>query len=76
MRDVSGSLRLEVAQYREMAVFAQFGADIDAATAAMLKNGEGLMELLKQKSGSDPLLCPIRDRHSSGFLEAACFTKL
>jgi F-type H+-transporting ATPase subunit alpha len=49
MRDVSGSLRLEVAQYREMAVFAQFGADIDAATAAMLKNGERLMELLKQK---------------------------
>ena len=48
MRDVSGSLRLEVAQYREMAVFAQFGADIDAATAAMLKNGERLMELLKQ----------------------------
>ena len=49
MRDVSGSLRLEVSQYREMAVFAQFGADIDAATAAMLKSGEGLMELLKQK---------------------------
>jgi F-type H+-transporting ATPase subunit alpha len=49
MRDVSGSLRLEVSQYREMAVFAQFGADIDAATAAMLKNGECLMELLKQK---------------------------
>jgi F-type H+-transporting ATPase subunit alpha len=49
MRAVSGSLRLEVAQYREMAVFAQFGADIDEATASMLKNGERLMELLKQK---------------------------
>jgi F-type H+-transporting ATPase subunit alpha len=49
MRAVSGSLRLEVAQYREMAVFAQFGADIDAATASMLKNGERLMELLKQR---------------------------
>jgi F-type H+-transporting ATPase subunit alpha len=48
MRDVSGSLRLQVAQYREMAVFAQFGADIDASTASMLKNGERLMELLKQ----------------------------
>ncbi len=48
MREVSGSLRLDVAQYREMAVFAQFGADIDTATAAMLKNGEHLMELLKQ----------------------------
>jgi len=49
MRDVSGSLRLEVAQYREMAVFAQFGADLDAATSSLLKNGEKLMELLKQK---------------------------
>jgi F-type H+-transporting ATPase subunit alpha len=49
MRSVSGSLRLEVAQYREMAVFAQFGADIDETTANMLRNGERLMELLKQK---------------------------
>ena len=49
MRDVSGSLRLDVAQFREMAVFAQFGADIDASTANMLSNGERLMELLKQK---------------------------
>ena len=49
MRAVSGSLRIEVAQYREMAVFAQFGADIDDETATMLRNGERLMELLKQK---------------------------
>jgi F-type H+/Na+-transporting ATPase subunit alpha len=49
MRDVSGSLKIEVAQYREMAVFAQFGADLDEATSNMLKNGERLMELLKQK---------------------------
>ncbi len=49
MREVSGSLRLEVAQFREMAVFAQFGADIDATTANLLRNGERLMELLKQK---------------------------
>jgi F-type H+-transporting ATPase subunit alpha len=48
MRAVSGSLRLEVAQYRDMAVFAQFGADIDRATADMLKSGERLMELLRQ----------------------------
>ncbi|MCL2125148.1 MAG: F0F1 ATP synthase subunit alpha [Oscillospiraceae bacterium] len=48
MRDVSGSLRLEVAQYRDMAVFAQFGADIDNATAALLKRGERLMQLLIQ----------------------------
>jgi F-type H+-transporting ATPase subunit alpha len=48
MRAVSGSMRLSVAQYRDMAVFAQFGADIDSATAEMLRSGELLMELLKQ----------------------------
>ena len=48
MRGISGHLRLDVAQYRDMAVFAQFGADVDASTAEMLRNGERLMELLKQ----------------------------
>jgi F-type H+-transporting ATPase subunit alpha len=48
MRDVSGSLRLEVAQYRDIAVFAQFGADIDSATATMLQHGERIMGLLVQ----------------------------
>jgi len=48
MIDVSGRLRLDVAQYREMAVFAQFGADLDEVTAGMLKKGERLTELLKQ----------------------------
>lgn len=48
MKKVSGSLRLELAQYREMAVFAQFGSDIDASTAAQLRRGERLTELLKQ----------------------------
>ena len=48
MRDVSGSLRLDVAQYRDMAVFAQFGADIDHATAALLRRGERLTQLLVQ----------------------------
>jgi F-type H+-transporting ATPase subunit alpha len=48
MRDVSASLRLDVAQYRDMAVFAQFGADIDSATAALLRRGERLMRLLIQ----------------------------
>ena len=48
MRDVSGSLRLDVAQYRDIAVFAQFGADIDSATAALLRRGERLMQLLIQ----------------------------
>ena len=48
MRDVSASLRLEVAQYRDIAVFAQFGADIDATTAAQLHRGERLTRLLIQ----------------------------
>ena len=48
MRDVSGSLRLEVAQYRDMAVFAQFGADVDAETKRLLERGERMTELLKQ----------------------------
>jgi len=50
MRAVSGSLRLQIAQYRDMAVFAQFGADIDSATSALLRRGERLIELLIQPS--------------------------
>jgi len=50
MRTVSGSLRLQIAQYRDMAVFAQFGADIDSATAALLRRGERLVRLLIQPS--------------------------
>lgn len=56
MRDVSGNLRLEVAQYRDIAVFAQFGADIDSTTAAMLKRGERLMQLLIQPATRSYLL--------------------
>lgn len=48
MKKVSGSLRLEVAQYRDMAVFAQFGADVDASTKKLLARGERMTELLKQ----------------------------
>ena len=48
MKKVSGSLRLEVAQYRDMAVFAQFGADVDTATKELLDRGDRMTELLKQ----------------------------
>lgn len=48
MKKVSGSLRIELAQYREMAVFARFGADIDDTTKAMLERGEHLTELFNQ----------------------------
>jgi len=48
MKKVSGKLRLDLAQYRELAVFAQFGSDLDAATKQQLDRGARLTELLKQ----------------------------
>ncbi len=48
MKKVAGSLRLDLAQYREMAAFAQFASDLDAATRAQLERGARLTELLKQ----------------------------
>jgi F-type H+-transporting ATPase subunit alpha len=48
MKSVAGSLKLELAQYREMAAFAQFGSDLDAATQRLLNRGARLTELLKQ----------------------------
>ena len=48
MKSVAGSIKLELAQYREMAAFAQFGSDLDAATQALLARGARLVELLKQ----------------------------
>ncbi|WP_439539265.1 F0F1 ATP synthase subunit alpha [Sphingomonas sp.] len=48
MKKVSGSIKLELAQYREMAAFAQFGSDLDASTQKLLNRGARLTELLKQ----------------------------
>jgi len=48
MKQVAGTLRLALAQYREMAAFAQFGSDLDAATQAQLNRGARLVEILKQ----------------------------
>lgn len=48
MRQVAGSLRLELAQFRELAAFAQFGSDLDKATQAQLNRGHRLTEILKQ----------------------------
>jgi len=48
MKQVAGRLKLELAQYREVAAFAQFGSDLDAATQAQLRRGEKLVEILKQ----------------------------
>jgi F-type H+-transporting ATPase subunit alpha len=48
MRQVAGSLRLDLAQYRELAAFAQFGSDLDKATLNQLNRGRRLVEVLKQ----------------------------
>ena len=49
MRQVAGSLRLDLAQYRELQAFSQFGSDLDPATQAQLSRGSRLVEILKQK---------------------------
>lgn len=48
MKQVAGTMKLELAQYREVAAFAQFGSDLDAATQQLLSRGVRLTELLKQ----------------------------
>jgi F-type H+-transporting ATPase subunit alpha len=55
MRSVSGTLRLDLAQYRELAAFAQFGSDLDKTTQAQLNRGRRLVEILKQ-----PQYSPMR----------------
>ena len=62
MKQVAGTLKLELAQYREVAAFAQFGSDLDAATQALLNRGARLTELLKQNqyvpmSFADQVVC-------------------
>jgi F-type H+-transporting ATPase subunit alpha len=52
MKKVAGTLRLDLAQYRELAAFAQFGSDLDEATQRQLNRGERLVELLKQNQYS------------------------
>jgi len=52
IKQVAGKLKLELAQYREVAAFAQFGSDLDAATQHLLSRGARLTELLKQKQFS------------------------
>ena len=52
MRKVSGTLRIELSQFREMAVFTRFGSDVDDSTKRMLNRGNILTELLKQPKSS------------------------
>jgi F-type H+-transporting ATPase subunit alpha len=49
MKQVAGTLRLDLAQYREMAAFSQFGSELDKATQAQLARGARMVELLKQE---------------------------
>ncbi|WP_019831986.1 F0F1 ATP synthase subunit alpha [Sphingomonas sp. PR090111-T3T-6A] len=64
MKKVAGSIKLELAQYREMAAFAQFGSDLDASTQKLLNRGARLTELLKQAQFS-PM--PFEDQVASIF---------
>lgn len=77
MRKVSGILRIQLSQYREMAVFTRFGSDVDEATARLLARGECLTQLLKQPKSSPyslfeetALLLAYRDNLYDG-IEAA-----
>jgi F-type H+-transporting ATPase subunit alpha len=63
MKQVAGSIKLELAQYREMAAFAQFASDLDAATQQLLARGERLTELLKQ-----PQYCPLAVEEQVGVI--------
>lgn len=56
MRKVSGTLRIELSQYREMAVFTRFGSDVDESTKKLLRRGKTLTELLKQGKGEPETL--------------------
>merc|ERR1719228_2516932 len=74
MKQVAGSMKLELAQYREVAAFAQFGSDLDAATQQLLNRGVRLTELLKQGSMSP---CQLRSRlPSSTVVSEDSWTKL
>jgi F-type H+-transporting ATPase subunit alpha len=48
VKQIAGTLRLDLAQFRELAAFAQFGADLDKATMAQIERGKRMVELLKQ----------------------------
>ena len=59
MKQVAGTMRLDLAQYRELAAFAQFGSDLDKSTKQKLERGARLVELLKQPQYQT---CPLRNR--------------
>ena len=67
MKKVGGKLRIEMAQYRELASFAQFGSDLDDATLSQLRRGERLVEVLKQRQYSpQPLADQVIQLYAAG----------
>jgi len=79
MKQVAGSLKLFLAQYREVAAFAQFGSDLDAATKQTLNRGERLTELLKQKQYSPMAvneMVPLIYAGVNGFLDKVPVNKI
>ncbi|KAI0378786.1 P-loop containing nucleoside triphosphate hydrolase protein [Hypomontagnella monticulosa] len=79
MKQVAGSLKLFLAQYREVAAFAQFGSDLDAATKQTLNRGERLTELLKQKQYSPMAvneMVPLIFAGINGFLDQVPVSKI
>ncbi|QGA21719.1 hypothetical protein EYB26_009430 [Talaromyces marneffei] len=79
MKQVAGSLKLFLAQYREVAAFAQFGSDLDASTKQTLNRGERLTELLKQKQYS-PMsvseMVPLIFAGVNGYLDSIPVAKI
>jgi len=65
MKQVAGGIKLQLAQYREMAAFAQFASDLDASTQQMLARGARLTELLKQPQ-FQPMAVEEQSRHLRG----------
>ena len=79
MKQVAGSLKLFLAQYREVAAFAQFGSDLDAATKQTLSRGERLTELLKQKQYSPMAvneMVPLIFAGVNGYLDSVPVNKI
>lgn len=79
MKQVAGSLKLFLAQYREVAAFAQFGSDLDASTKQTLNRGERLTELLKQKQYSPMAvneMVPLIFAGVNGYLDSVPVAKI
>lgn len=79
MKSVAGSLKLYLAQYREVAAFAQFGSDLDASTRYLLNRGSRLTELLKQPQYTPmptEVMAPLIYAGVNGMLDAVEVSKI